>query len=90
MYTKDRIIKGSEITNVGRFTLDVNPFYIFIAPISVDANTILIADCQLSYDQKEDEPFPFACGCWNPVVLNSITITAQMLLDYRVFWGVEK
>lgn len=90
MYTQDKILNGGEVTSQGDFTLDGSrPFYIFLAPKSENAGSIAILNVRLTYGQ-DITAFPFLAGAWNPVVLDTLNVSAQNLADYRIFYGTEK
>ena len=90
MYTNDKILRGGEITVQGDFRhYGGQPFYIFLVPKTEEAAGIAVLNVLLTYG-KETVSFPFIAGVWNPVVLDTLNVTAQNLTDYRIFWGAEK
>lgn len=90
MYTEDKILRGGEITAQGDFRHNGGqPFYLFLAPKHDEAKNIAILNTVLTYS-REQVSFPFIAGVWNPVVLDAVSITAENLSNYRIFWGAEK
>ena len=88
MYLNDKINKGGEIKQQGDFFNEGQPFYVFVMPITEEAASSVVINAKLSYN-KEAIEFPFIANFWNPVVVNSINITQEILTNYRVFYGME-
>lgn len=83
---EDKIVKGGEITEQGKFKSGASAFYLMLVPKSEDAPVIAVLTVKLSQN-KDDSDFPFSMGIWNPVVINSVDVKESDLTNYRIFWG---
>lgn len=88
MYLNDKILRGAEITSQGVFDNNGQPFYLFMIPKVETAGSSAVISAQ-PLMEKVSKDFPFSAGIWNPVVLNSVNLTAENLQNYRIFYGME-
>lgn len=64
------------------------PFYVYLMPIADDSPASYIVSSKPSYENQYKD-MPFTSNMWNPVVLNGIDVSAELLQKYRVFYGME-
>lgn len=86
MYTKDKITYCNKIAEQGNFVDGGQPFYVFFAPKSAEAASVVIANCMLVDGASE---VPFTVCAWNPVSILEINISAEMIQNYDIFFGRE-
>lgn len=82
----DKIVRGGEILETTTFESPSGAFCLMLAPKTETASDIAILDVKLSQNDESLE-YPFTVGTWNPIVVNSITVTEDNLTNYRIFWG---
>lgn len=68
---------------------DVNPYYVFLFPKEEDAANVIIAEGLPTYQERKEGniSFPLLTGMWNPVALNDLVVTSDMISNYRIFIG---
>lgn len=76
-----------ELEKVETF-IDIKPYYVFLYPKSEDASNVIIVDGLPTYQsKKENLALPLLTCVWNPIALNNIVVTNDMLSNYRIFIG---
>lgn len=82
------INKIQEVAEAKTFA-DVNPYYVFLFPKEEDAANVIIAEGLPTYQERKEGniSFPLLTGMWNPVALNDLVVTSDMISNYRIFIG---
>lgn len=75
----------TEISEVSSFEI-TNPFYVFLLPKSEDMANVVVTNGKPTYN-NENTDLPLMSGLWNPIALNKIEITSEMISNYRIFIG---
>lgn len=83
------ITKVDEITEA-KVVNNVNPFYVFLFSNEGESATIICNGIPTYQKSKDLVPIPLTSMVWNPIALNDIEITADMLSNYRIFIGYIK
>lgn len=80
------ITKVDEITATKTVT-NINPFYVFLFANDGEVTTIICNGIPTYQKSKNLVPVPLTSMTWNPIAMNSIDITADMLANYKIFIG---
>lgn len=83
------ITKVDEITAAATIE-NINPFFVLLFSEDGEATTIIANTIPTYQGSKELVPVPLATMAWNPIALNKIEVTADMLSSYRIFIGFIK
>lgn len=83
------ITKVEEIKAAGTIE-NINPFFVLLFSEDGEATTIIANSIPTYQGSKELVPVPLATMTWNPIALNKIEVTADMLSSYRIFIGFIK
>lgn len=83
------ITKVEEIKAAGTIE-NINPFFVLLFSEDGEATTIIANSIPTYQSSKELVPVPLATMVWNPIALNKIEVTADMLSSYRIFIGFIK
>lgn len=83
------ITKVEEIKAAGTIE-NINPFFVLLFSEDGEATTIIANSIPTYQGSKELVPVPLATMAWNPIALNKIEVTADMLSSYRIFIGFIK
>lgn len=82
------INKVEEISEAKTF-IDINPYFVFLYPKDADsAASVIIVEGLPTYQKpKENINFPLTAMMWNPIALNNLVVTSDMITNYRIFIG---
>lgn len=82
------INKIEEVSEAKTFS-NINPYFVFLYPKEADSamNVIVVEGTPTYQKPKEIVSFPLATMMWNPIALNNIVVTDDMLSNYRIFIG---
>ncbi len=86
-YLDNKIRQVTEITSTST-EIPYSAFYVFVMQKSSTAGSGVVLSAKLSGEPTSKDT-PFSALCWNPVVVNQLTVTADNLTDYRIFVGAE-
>lgn len=78
------ITKVEEVINTGYFN-NINPFFVFLSSKDGE-NNVAIVQAKVSYNELQSE-IPICSQMWNPIALNTINVTQDLLNIYRIFIG---
>lgn len=83
MYS-NMITKIEEVGEAKTFE-SVNPFFVFLFSKDGESN-VTIVQTKASFN-KELSDTPLSSYMWNPIAINQIVITSDLLSSYRIFIG---
>lgn len=83
MYS-NMITKIEEVNEAKAFE-SVNPFFVFLFSNDGESNVVIV-QTKTSFN-KELIDTPLASQMWNPIALNEIVVTSDLLSSYRIFIG---
>lgn len=83
MYS-NMITKIDEVTEAKTFE-SINPFFVFLFSKEGE-NDVTIMQAKASFDTDMKDT-PLCSQMWNAVALNKITVTSEVLNNYRIFIG---
>lgn len=83
------ITKVDEITEAVVIK-SINSFYVFLFSNEGESTTVICNGIPTYQKSKDLVPIPLTSMAWNPIALNDIEITADMLSNYRIFIGYIK
>lgn len=83
MYS-NMITKIEEVNEAKTFE-SVNPFFVFLFSNDGESNVVIV-QTKTSFN-KELIDTPLASQMWNPIALNEIVVTSDLLSSYRIFIG---
>ncbi len=86
-YLENKIRQVKEITSTTT-EIPYSAFYVYVMQKSSTAASAVIMGAKLSGDTTSKD-VPFTSLCWNPIVVNELTVTLDNLTDYRIFVGAE-
>lgn len=65
-----------------------NPFYVYLLPLTSESPSSMIVSGKPSYN-KDNVNIPLAANQWNPILINRLNVTLDMLNKYAVFIGLN-
>lgn len=82
------INKIEEVTEAKTFS-NINPYFVFLHPKEADSamNVIVVEGTPTYQKPKKIVSFPLVTMMWNPIALNDLVITGDMVSNYRIFIG---
>lgn len=83
------ITKVDEITEA-KVASSINPFYVFLFSKEGESTTVICSGIPTYQKSKNIVPIPLTSMVWNPIAMNDIEVTFDMLSNYRIFIGYIK